>query len=437
MTELRPQIFFFLKSKGPSTVQEIIPNIPDYPSDEVEKEIGQLVKDGLLKLDDAKNLHICLYLDAPKIADRSDGLYDYKAIQEKKQIDPAQSRPPMWINENVYSIARRDQGERGTCVGQATAYAADLNAIKLTPWRPDLKATKRNDIVDIGNNKFIKDTLPPGSSSAECAYVLSRKVGNIRPEQLGSFLDFSIKSWQKQGICTDSLWWTPKSATFDNNNAYPSGESKAINEAQLHTIEGYASTKDFEAIKDAIYNNGFVLMAINVFDNWTANNCEGLFPEPNKNVIGSHALCWVGYDENNLYCLHSWTEWSLLGGISRNYFNKAAFTAFVPLDTYEVDVAKTIYKKLVVTSDILCNIKINNDTFRKTYRAVGAFDPGTTIVITATPNLVGFTEQTQTITITEDTVIQLKFLSGLSCMLSLGNIKEKLISLWRRLWRQI
>lgn len=433
MTELRPQIFFFLKSKGPSTVEEITRNLPDHPEAEVSVELGNLVKDGLLKRDSESKFHICLYIDAPIIEFRKDGLYNYQTIQEKIPIDPAQSRPPVWINENVYAIPQRDQGERGTCVGQATAYAADLNAIKLTDWRPDLKAIRRNSIVDIGKVKFIKDDLPLGCASAECSFITSREIGGIRKDQLGSFLDYSIKAWNKQGICTDMLWWNPKSANYDNYDAHPTSRKKSASQAELHVIDGYAAVKDFESIKDAIYKNGFVLMAINVFENWTDNNCEGIFPDPKGNMIGSHALCWVGYDENNLYCLHSWEGWSLLGGISKTYFDKAHCTAFVPLDAHETSVAKEHYCKLIVTTDVQCNIVIGTDTFKKTKRATGAFDPGTTVKITAIPSLLGAPVQEKEVTLNQDVEVPFVFMT--TCSASFHDIMARIKSYLEALWK--
>lgn len=432
MTELRPQIFFYLKRNGPSGLADIVHNIPEYAGSEVEAELGNLINDGLLRKDSDEKFHICLYIDAPLFEYRKDGLYDYRLVQEKIAEVPAQSRPPVWINENVYAIPQRDQGERGTCVGQATAYAADLNAIKLTDWRPNLKATMRNVIIDTGKVKFIKDDLPLGCASAECSYVTSRETGGIRRDQLGSFVDFSIKAWSKQGICTDALWWTPKSANFDNYDAYPTNRDKTLRQSEIHVIDGYASVNSFDDIKDAIFKNGFVVMAINVFDNWLDNNCEGLFPDPKGNTIGSHALCWVGYDENNLYCLHSWAGWSLLGGISKAYYDKAHCTAFVPLDAHETSVAKEHYVKLTVTTDVQCNITINADTFKKTKRATGAFDPNTPISITATPTI-GIPPQTKELIITQDTDVPFTF-STTYCV-SIRNIKERIKSFLEALWK--
>lgn len=433
MTGIRPQIFFYLKSKGASKLSDLIHNIPGFNEDEITREIDDLIKAGLLRKDEDDYLRICLYIDAPIKEFRTEGLYNYQRIQEKMPIDPAQSRPPIWINENVYLIPQRDQGERGTCVGQATAYAADLNAIKLTDWRPDLTSIRRNTIIDIGTTKFIKDELPLGCSSAECAFIVSRELGGIRKDQNGSFLDFSIAAWHKKGICTDSLWWNPKSANFDNYDAYPTNRKKTASQSELHTIEGYADAGDFESIKDAIYKNGFVLMAINVFDNWLDNNCEGIFPDPKGNCIGSHALCWVGYDEGNLYCLHSWVGWSMLGGISKKYFDAAHCTAFVPLDSHETSVAKDSYVKLVVTTDVTCDIKIGNDTYHKTKRVAAAYEPGTPIRIVATPSLVGMPSISKEFVIDNETEIPIVFSSA--CAASFTNVWERIKSYLEALWK--
>jgi hypothetical protein len=413
---------------------DIVPFVDGFDKAAVFFELDVLAKDGLLTIDEDKKYHIRFAILAPNLDYRSEGLYDYRHVQTLISKAPAQSIPDRWINENVYAIPQRDQGERGTCVGQATAYAADLNAIKLTSWRPDLSQTKRNDIVDKSGTKFIKDTLPDNCSSAECSFITSRELGGIRPDQFGSFIDFSIKAWQKTGICSNSLWWNPKSATFDNYEAYPAGRDQSIIDANQHTIEGYAAIKDFEDIKRAIYTNGFVLMAINVYDNWCDNAMQGLFPEPNSNCIGSHALCWVGYDEDHLYCIHSWDGWSMLGGISRNYWKIAAQTAYVPLDEHETFAAKTIYHKLTVSTNVLCNIKINTDTYKKTQHVSGAFDPSTPVSIVATPvdtDTYDPASHSRVGMLSSDLDLNFEFVKKNVLLTLLRNIMAKLKTLWR------
>lgn len=430
--KLVSQIFFFLKSHGPSTMGDFVKNVTGYSESEVVAEVYKLVKDGLIRKDENDKFHIRSYINAPITEFQKDGIYNYRLIQKKIEEVPAQPYPPVWINENIYAIPQRDQGERGTCVGHATAYAVDLNAIKLTDWQPDLESLKRNTIVDNGNIKFIKDDLPHGCASAECAYIVSREVGNIKRFQSGSFLDYAIKAWYKLGICTDAIWWTPKSANFDNYDAYPTDRVKASRQSELHVIDGYASAKTFDEVKEAIYKNGFVLMAINIFDNWLDNNREGVFPDPRGNIIGSHALCWVGYDEEHLYCLHSWEDWSFLGGISKAYYDKTRCNAFVPLDSYEADVAKDHYVKITITTDVQCDIVIGRDTFKKTRRAMGAFDPGTKLTIKAIPTLVGIPPQEKEIILDQDAVIPFTF--STTCSISIRNIVERIKSFLEALW---
>ena len=88
---------------------------------------------------------------------------------------------------------------------------------------------------------------------------------------------------------------------------------------------------------------------------------------------------------------------------------------------------------MTITTDVTCNIKINKDTFRKTKRATGAFDPGTPIAITVTPTLPGLTEQFTSITITQDTEIPFVFAASFKC--SFSDIKARIKSFLEALWK--
>ena len=347
-------------------------------------------------------------LDPPISEFRRSGIYNYSKVQELISNVPAQSIPAKWINPNAYKIALRDQGDRGTCVGQSIAYSFDLNLMKLASWTPDVSTVKRNIIIEVGDRKILKDELPYGSASAEMVYQVSREYGNVTYPS-GSYIEYAIKVWNKYGICYDDIWWTSKTPLFSNNTAYPAGREAAMKAATTHTIDGYATTMEFDEIKRAIYNNGFVNMAINVFENWEGNNKEGLFPDPKGEVIGSHALCWVGYDENALYCLHTWNGWSMLGGISRTYWNKHKPTAWIPLDATEAEVAKTTYLKLTVTTDVPCDIEINKDTFKNVSTATGAFEPRWQVIISATPVGRPEAKQSKVIIMDKETTISFTF----------------------------
>ena len=58
--------------------------------------------------------------------------------------------PPRWENELAKHISPRDQDDRGTCVGQATAYLFDILHLKLLGRLPteEEKAQFKKDVTD-------------------------------------------------------------------------------------------------------------------------------------------------------------------------------------------------------------------------------------------------------------------------------------------------
>jgi C1A family cysteine protease len=79
-------------------------------------------------------------------------------------------------------------------------------------------------------------------------------------------------------------------------------------QAKEHKADGYAKVTTWEGLKDAINKYGCVLCAINIFENYGDDNCVGNFPDPKGEVVGSHAMCAYGYDDDleEVYFIHSW-----------------------------------------------------------------------------------------------------------------------------------
>jgi hypothetical protein len=277
-------------------------------------------------------------------------------------------RPDSWKNPMAKLTAPRDQDKRGTCVGQSTAYCYDIRYMMLTKDLPtDLdKSRYKKDVLDpIGTRH---DELYPTSASAEMFYQMSRYLGNVTyPE--GSETRFAAKSWIKNGMNLETHWHTDKEGTCVW--MYPPGVRQQANGgmtpeqaakwALQHTAEGWAMVGDefgnatFDEVCDAIYQKGFVLGAIPVFDNYTSmQGGDGHFPEPSGELAGYHALCFYGYDTDTLYLLHSWGDYcGIFGSISKHYFNNTADQSsyLVILDQTETKIAREIYTttEIIVT----------------------------------------------------------------------------------------
>jgi hypothetical protein len=92
-----------------------------------------------------------------------------------------------------------------------------------------------------------------------------------------------------------------------------------------------------------------------VYANYTdIAGTDGTFPEPRGDIVGAHSLCLVGYDENYLYCLHSWGDWcGRYGRISRNYFDHAFLDAYTVLDSADT---KRLREQYIVAT-LECNLR--------------------------------------------------------------------------------
>jgi hypothetical protein len=202
-------------------------------------------------------------------------------------------------------------------------------------------------------------------------------VGNIT-YPAGGEIRFTIRAWQKFGWFLEKDWHTDKERMCVWT--YPPGVREAGNGgvtqpqaeefAAKHKIEGYVmcGTPDggatWEEICYGIFSKGFVIGAIPIYENYTMmQGGDGSFPDPRGEIAGFHALCFYGYDEDNLYLVHSWGEWcGQFGRISRKYFNQAKDLSvwMVVLDKEEFKVGQEIHATLRITSNVPARVKVDN-----------------------------------------------------------------------------
>jgi predicted DNA-binding antitoxin AbrB/MazE fold protein len=287
--------------------------------------------------------------------------WSYRKIQLLKK---AVIRPNEFKNQYVGLTAPRDQDARGTCVGQSGAHAYDLLYIQLTQDFPTVedRATFKKDVVDSLGTKH--DVLFKQSSSAEAFYQVSRKIGNVTyPE--GSELRYLARAWIQRGMNLETQWhtaktpynvWTDKPRQTSDGGLSP---ADADAYASAHKAEGWATIGDewanasWDEVCDAIYEKGFVLGGIPVYSNYeTMKGGNGRFPDPGGEIVGYHALCFYGYDQDNLYFLHSWGDWcGRYGSISRRYFNDSVSESvyIVILDSSDVKIAREENVSLTIT----------------------------------------------------------------------------------------
>jgi len=276
--------------------------------------------------------------------------------------------PAISMNPYPDKVAPRQQGNRGICVGMSTVYYLDLIHFMLTGQDPE--GTIIRDIKEGG--QALRDALFDISYSAQFAYDMSRVEGNVT-DPSGSYVNASVRSILKNGCCLESSWWTSKTAQSVWLTPYPKTDVECKAEASLHKTDGYAALKTIEEIKKAIFLHGACIGAVNIYENYMRSKVivngvelyDGNLPDPYGECVGSHALCFYGYNDNEgrLYFLHSWEGWTFKGSISYNYWNMAGGDFWVVLDTSEAIIGMDINMKVDITSNVPAEVFVDGQSY--------------------------------------------------------------------------
>jgi hypothetical protein len=335
--------------------------------------------------------------------------YQFPRIQEVKGItelafDPAYKNPLV----TKKNIAQQDQDLGGTCVGQSSVYTKNILYMGATgdlPTDAD-RAQYQKDVTDVLGT--VHDILYPKSFSAECVYQMSRKIGGITYPS-GSEIRFAVRAMKEYGCVLESQWHTDKKRThvWDVPHETADGGLSAEDAAKFaanHIIDGYAMCgradgyATWDQIKYAIFTKGVVLGAIPVYDNYTQmQGGDGSFPDPRGEICGYHALCFYGYDEDNLYLIHSWGDFcGMFGSISKKYFDLSIDQSvwMVVLDTKEVEIGKEIHRIVSVTANVPATISVDGVVVGPAPQKL-SLDSGKTYQVTASAD--GYISQVKTV----------------------------------------
>lgn len=324
--------------------------------------------------------------------------YQFLRVQEVKGItelvfDPAYKNPLV----TKANIAQRDQLDRGTCVGQSAAYTKDILYLQVTGDKPtdaDRAQFQRNVTDVLGT---LHDILFPKSNSAECIYQKSRQIGGVTYPS-GSEIRFAVRAMKEYGAVLESQWHTDKTGknVWDVPHETTDGGLSAEDAAKFaaeHTIDGYAMCgradgyATWDQIRYAIFTKGVVLGAIPVYENYSSmQGGDGEFPDPRGEIVGYHALCFYGYDEEYLYLLHSWGDWcGMFGRISKKYFEASIDQSvwMVVLDSTEKKIADQVHRKVPITCNVPAQLSVNGTVIGISPQTISC-EPGRTYSVNAT-----------------------------------------------------
>ena len=370
MKELKTKLYIALKNRNEQSLEELQISIGanTYTKKEIAACLEVMIKSGWVERY-GKSYRLKYVFDKPLRDIPKNQDWVYERIQE---VQAPVGRPSRFQNQYVDWVPQCDQGMVGSCVGHAGAYMAWLKQLELIEIKPD-KADVQKIAYDVAEQVWgqcvmlhdVKHVLAP---SAVGVYAESRRIENIT-YPAGSTIRGAARACKDYGYNYEKDRYTTKNNTcFPEYYPYKGTKEETIAflaaQAAEHRLDGYSTVLTWDGLKDAIFNYGCCLIAVNVYENMEANGKTGPFPDPSGEVIGSHALCAVGYDEVYVYFLHSWRSgWSKIGGISQKYYNIAAGPSYAPIDSIDIGIAQTLYGTLNITVNVPSTIYIGTDKY--------------------------------------------------------------------------
>lgn len=180
-----------------------------------------------------------------------------------------------------------DQGNLGSCVGNATAAAIQY--------------------------LYRKNKKPNVTPSRLAIYYGARKIEGTIASDAGCMIRDAIKVVVKEGAGAEAYWpYTisqfrrPPSAAYTRN-------------AQIHQALVYERVaQDRDLIRRVIASGFPIVYGISVFDSFDTKDTErtGVVPYPadSETMLGGHAILMCGYDEQFVYSRNSWgSTWGMRG----------------------------------------------------------------------------------------------------------------------------
>jgi len=137
-----------------------------------------------------------------------------------------------------------------------------------------------------------KPILSPLFLAQEC-----KKIDGF-PNTEGSTIKAVVEVLHKIGICYENTY--PFGA-YKEALKFPTVPLRAYDEAFKFKIKNYAKCYTLDDVKLAIVNSGLVLAGVIVTDNFLEPEKNGFIGMPEGRVLGNHAICYVGFDDNLTY----------------------------------------------------------------------------------------------------------------------------------------
>ncbi len=193
--------------------------------------------------------------------------YIYRAIVKAEKL------PVKFSRRGEYGPIR-DQGRYGSCVGFASA------AVK------DNQESRNYSETIVTSPLFI--------------YATCKKMDGI-PNTEGTYPRVAMKVLEKYGVCLEEKFPYSKMRW----PKIPQIPEEAKKEAEEFRIGAYSRVQTIDEVKQAVVREGPVLGAVLVCDNFQSPDTGGFIEMPKGKVLGGHAICVIGYDDNLKHKKHT------------------------------------------------------------------------------------------------------------------------------------
>lgn len=191
--------------------------------------------------------------------------------------------PEEWLSWQSWLTPIKSQNSLGACVAFAASAQKECYDYKEMGTPPDL--------------------------SEQFLYGKCKEIDGI-PNVSGTYLRAALTVLKNWGVCEENYF--PYESKYPPKNKPKSGY---LDNANKYRILAYASvqvTKD--AMQAALYQNGPLLIGVQVYDNFMRTGESGVVAYPTGKALGGHALMAVGYNKLGLLIKNSWgTGWGSKG----------------------------------------------------------------------------------------------------------------------------
>lgn len=190
-----------------------------------------------------------------------------------KSVDLRKQCPPVY-----------NQGTLGSCTGNAIAGAIEFN--------------------------FLKTPHADYSPSRLFIYYNERLMEGTVTEDAGASIRDGIKTVVKQGVCSEIIW------PYDIDQFTVEPTKEAYESALKDVVTKYEALTGIHSYKAALAEGYPFVFGFSVYGAFESEDVArtGIVPPPNTNdeFMGGHAVCAVGYDDDNEWFIvrNSWgNDW--------------------------------------------------------------------------------------------------------------------------------